>query len=113
MAGNQSRGLIQASITKGWDPRVIPARDQYPAQRIDNFDVDMGNLPGKFVGELPGGPVNAWPDGYSREGLKDDYGAAPTFASPDVSRENKPRRTTNANPFAGMEGAMSSGGKRP
>lgn len=101
MAGNQSRGLIAASKTRGWDPTVIPASGDKPAQSLTDFDVDMGNLPGKRVGELPGGPVDAWPDGYDTS-----IGApAVPFSSPDVGKENADRRSSGADPFPDMPGA--------
>ena len=101
MAGNQSRGLIQASKTKGWDPTKIPARDGQPEVDITKFDVDQGNLAGYPVGRLPGGPVDSWPDGGDGA-ASITFSETPTFASPDPSKENKARRTTGADPYAGM-----------
>lgn len=97
MAGNQSRGLIAASKTKGWDPTVIPGFGS-----IANFDKDQGNLAGKHVGTLPGGTPDGWPDGNDVS-LGGGVTEA-TFAHPDTSRE-KPQHTTNANPFPAMPGA--------
>lgn len=109
MAGNQSRGLIAASKTRGWDPTVIPAGNGRPAESIANFDKDQGNYgnqPGKCVGEIPGGHPDGWPDGYDvSKGIPSQQ-----FNSPDVSRENAMRHTRNANPtpanpFVGKPGA--------
>lgn len=100
MAGNQSRGLIQASKTRGWDPTVIPGEGSI----LPNFDRDQGNLAGKPVGELPGGPVDAWQDGYAMGGLQLDANAKPTFNSPTL-KENVSRRTRNADPTPNMPGA--------
>lgn len=105
MAGNQSRGLRIASITRGWDPTKIPAGNGQPEQDLGVFDVDQGNLAGYPVGRLPGGPVDSWQDGGDMTtrigvGMPD-----PTFAHPDPNRENKSRRTRGADPNAGMPGA--------
>ena len=62
MPGGQSRGLVQASITKGWDPRKIEGGGS-----ISAFDVDPGTLPHRFVGRIPGGPPaheTGMADGY-------------------------------------------------
>ena len=114
MAGNQSRGLIAASKTRGWDPTVIPARGDQPEVSIANFDVDQGNLAGYPVGRLPGGITeHAGPEGRDdtrpdRQGTQsksnyDDFGQP--FSTPKYERENQNNRTTNANPFPGMPGA--------
>lgn len=88
MAGNQSRGLIAASRTKGWDPTVIPARGDSPEVSIVNFDVDQGNLPQYPVGRLPGGTPDGWPDNWDNG--RTDPGPRPgecSFSYPDVGRE--------------------------
>jgi len=95
MAGNQSRGLIAASKTRGWDPTVI----QGTGESIANFDKDQGNLPGRPVGTLPDGTPDSWPDERGIPSL--EVGTA-AFSHPDTDRENTARRTRNADPFAGM-----------
>lgn len=95
--GDQSKGLIEMSKARGWDPTVIPATDGKPAVDLTQFDAPARrpNSGDGFVGQVPD-LKTAWPDGY------DVNVAGPnttTFNSPDVSRENKSRRTTNANPF--------------
>ena len=100
--GGQSRGLIQASKTAGWDPTVIPARGDKPAHSIANFDKDQGSLAGKPVGDLPGGAPDGWPDDT---GISVRAPMTTTFNAPDFSRENANRRTRNANPIPGMPGA--------
>lgn len=96
MAGNQSRGLIQASKTKGWDPTVIEG-----GESIANFDKDQGNLPGRHVGRLPGGTPDGWPDGYDVPAIDPN---AVDFASPQPSG-NEDRRTSGADPTPGKPGA--------
>lgn len=112
MAGNQSRGLIAASKTKGWDPTVIAGT----GESIANFDVDQGNLAGKPVGSLPGGTpdgwANNWDNGRVDPAVMQNISADPPFRTPDYNRENVARRTSNANPFPGMSGALSKGGGR-
>jgi hypothetical protein len=106
--GGQSRGLIQASKTAGWDPTVIPARGGKPAQSIAPFDVDPNIANGqKYVGEIPGGTPLAWPDGYD---VNTGAGiAAPTFATPDTTYDSGVKRrstfTRNANPVPCKPGA--------
>ena len=91
MAGNQSRGLVAASKTKGWDPTVIAG-----GESIAPFDVDQGNLAGTPVGRLPGGPKPAWPDGFDV-----NVGApmSTPFNHPSPSKGSG--RTRNANPTPG------------
>jgi len=120
MAGNQSRGLIQASKTKGWDPTVIPGSGPIGSFDLSTFDKDQGNLPEYPLGQFPEGPhVDAYPDGYSRGATTNtpaDQLPIPKteFATPDYSRENKVRHTPNADPFAGMGGtALAKGKGRP
>jgi len=104
MAGNQSRGLIAASKTRGWDPTKIPARDGLPEVDISKFDVDQGNLPGYPVGRLPGGPVDSWQDGVDLAS-KLGFDQPTPFSHPDPEKENKVRHTSGADPFPGMPGA--------
>ena len=104
MAGNQSRGLIAASKTRGWDPTKIPARDGLPEVDISTFDVDQGNLPGYPVGRLPGGAVNSWQDGVDIA-TSLGFDQATPFSHPDPEKENKVRHTSGADPFPGMPGA--------
>ena len=106
--GGQSRGLIQASKTAGWDPTVIPARGDQPAQGIADFDVDPGIANGqKYVGEFAGGTPLAWPDGYD-VGISGGE-IAPRFETPDTTYDSGVKRrstfTRNANPIPGMPGA--------
>lgn len=100
MAGNQSRGLVQASKTKGWDPTKIPAGPNGPAVDLSRIDVDPGNLPGPYVGSLVGPSADA-ADGY------DSSIGAPgvPFDTPDVGRETAARRTTGSDPYPGKPGA--------
>ena len=110
MAGNQSRGLIAASKTRGWDPTVIPARDDKPAFNLADWDVDQTNANGAVypLGRFPEGKVISYPDDYSHPPTCSSAdGTSPpatTFNYPDVTRENKSRRTTNANPTQFMPG---------
>ena len=92
MAGNQVRGLVAASKTRGWDPTVIPGLGS-----IANFDIDPGNAGTQFVGMLSDGQQLDWPDGYDVPALKMD-----PFPGPDVTREVERDRTTNSNPFPGF-----------
>lgn len=95
MAGNQSRGLIAASKTRGWDPTVIPGSPG----TLENFDKDMGNLYGKPLGTLPDGVKDSYPDGYDVTIGEPQV----TWNTPDAGRENKDRRTTGAPPGPGGE----------
>jgi hypothetical protein len=106
--GGQSRGLIQASKTAGWDPTVIPARGDKPARSIADFDVDPNIANGqKYVGELPGGTPLAWPDGYDVSISGGE--ASPRFETPDTTYDSGVTRrkthTYNANPVPGKPGA--------
>ena len=101
MPGGQSRGLVQASITKGWDPRKIPAGPNGPAVDLSKIDVDPGNLPGPYLGRLSdAGPKADAPDGY------DSSIGSPSvpFEHPDTSRETANRRTSGANPYPAKPG---------
>jgi len=84
MPGGQSRGLVRASQLKGWDPTRIEGFGS-----IANFDKDPGNLPGAYVGRLPGGPKDSWPDGYDVE-----LGAL-SFSEPAPFNAPKPRPSRN------------------
>ncbi len=96
MAGNQSRGLIAASKTKGWDPTVIVDLKSGRTESIANFDKDQGNLPGKPTGDIPGGPP---PASHPGPGLTDQDWVGPNPSG------NEDRRTTNADPAPGVTGA--------
>ena len=96
MAGNQNRGLIRASITKGWDPTVIVDRATGRTESIANFDKDQGNLPRDPVGSIPGGPPSPTAPG---PGFKEQDWSGPNPSG------NEDRRTTNADPNPGMPGA--------
>lgn len=93
--GGQSRGLIIASKTQGWDPTVIPARDGKPAVSIANFNKDP-KTPGSYLYDTTGTlPAS---DGVGNDVVRD---TGESFASPDVSRETKNRRR-GGDPYAGM-----------
>lgn len=98
MAGNQSRGLIAASKTKGWDPTVIVDRKSGRTESIANFDKDQGNLPGKPTGDIPGGPPSLTSPGPKI----DDQ----DWSTPSPSGDG---RTVNADPNPGMPGATGGG----
>ena len=92
MAGNQVRGLVAASKTRGWDPTVIPGLGSFA-----NFDVDMGNAGTQFIGTLPDGKQDSWADGYDVPPLRMN-----PYPGPDVNRENANLRSSNANPYPGF-----------
>ena len=77
MAGNQSRGLIIASKTRGWDPTRIRNSDGSYGESMANFDKDPANAPvgpGAYLGRLPQGT----PDNFADDHPKiDPNGAAP------------------------------------
>jgi len=100
MAGNQSRGLIQASKTKGWDPTVIPARGDQPAESIANFDKDQTNANVYGLGSIPGGAPSTTIAEAQDTPVSPD---ALDFAHPDFARENKNRATRNADPYSGKQ----------
>lgn len=111
MAGNQSRGLIQASKTRGWDPTVIPARDGVAADSsiLPTFDRDQGNIaadigsPGDWcVGKLPGGTPDGWPNEL---GVPGTSVSSPVDFQSSQNTGNEDRRTTNADPTPAMPGA--------
>jgi hypothetical protein len=88
MPGAQSRGLVQASITKGWDPRVI----QGSGERIDQFDVDPTSATTRYVGRLPGGaPPDGYRDDFDTDASRLRFDAPVPFSTP-ASREEKARR---------------------
>jgi hypothetical protein len=106
MSGNQSRGLIAASKTRGWDPTVIPARDGEAANSsiLPRFDRDQGNLANGHVGQLPDGTPDGWPDGHDVLGVP-----SPAVQSLDWQESqnsgNEPKRgTRGANPYPGFGG---------
>lgn len=118
--GGQSRGLIQASKTQGWDPtRIYDCEKHAYGEDISQFDRDPKDTPGwphapRFVGEIPGGTPSAWPDQPATPQVGSPDAAldaalatqqqAP-FATPDAGRETAVRHTTNADPFPAMPGA--------
>lgn len=107
MAGNQSRGLVQVSKTKGWDPTKIPAGGGQGEVDLSKVDVDPGNLPGPYVGRLVGPPADA-ADGY------DSSIGAPSvpFNTPDVGREDPTRhRSARASPYPAMRNSHPTPGK--
>ena len=105
MAGNQSRALRIASLTRGWDSTKIPAGNGQPAQDLARFDVDQGNLAGRPVGSLPGGTPDTWRDGYDTDPSRLRFDAPVPFATPDTTRETVSRRTSSANPVDERTGA--------
>lgn len=104
--GDQSKALRIISINKGWDPTVIPASTspegkQYPEESIANFDKapDPWKLGDQSVGSLPQGVPDTFPDAKAP-----DLRESKPFNSPDVSRENKNRASSGADPFSGKGG---------
>lgn len=98
MAGGQSHALIIVSKAQGWDPTVIPARDNLPAHSIANFDMDQARDPmtHKTTGELPQGIKDSYAEDHGNpgQGSKWEY--------PANSNGNTPvRRTSGANPMPG------------
>ena len=103
MAGGQSHGLIIVSKAKGWDPTVIPARGDKPAQSIANFDKDQALDPMTHVtvGTLPQGTPLNFPEDHGNPSKT----AAP-WEHPEHSDGNTPsRRTSGADPTPSMPGA--------
>lgn len=104
--GDQSKGLIQASKTRGWDPNIIPAGNGDGEVDISEFNMpperpNFGDMAGRpLPGDVPH-QTNGMPDGYDVS-----VGAPRTsFNAPDAGRENANRRTSGANPVPGMPGA--------
>ena len=116
MGGGQSRGLIAASKTKGWDPTKIPARAGRPEVDLSKIDVDP--FPHNIsettpvYPEQPGGYPEGWVNGTQpvpppqdppHVGAQDIF--APTqFAHPDTSRETVSRgvgKELPVNPIVG------------
>ena len=95
MAGNQSRGLIAASKTKGWDPTVIAG-----GESIANFDKDQTNANIYGVGRIPGGPPPQVDTSMSHDAVMP---GKVEFAHPDFTRETANRATRNADPFSGKQ----------
>lgn len=118
MLGDQVKSLMIISKAKGWDPNIIPARDDKPAVDISNWNKspqswEMSDDSGQWtvrnkpievygtpsVGDLPQEivPTNR---GFSEsEGPK--YEESITFEVPDASRENANRRTSGGDAFPG------------
>jgi len=99
MAGNQSRGLIAASKTKGWDPTEIPGMGGI----LPNFDRDQknyGNDGDKCVGTLPEGTPEAWPDSLGNPPTPSPQ--AQDFQPQPQASGNENRRTSGADPYKGF-----------
>ena len=94
--GGQSRGLIQASKTQGWDPTVIPGHGS-----MADFDKEpeLNPIGRTYIGRIPGGP----PPVVTPEAAHAALSPKETFNAPDYSRET-PKHTTGADPFAGKGG---------
>ena len=110
MAGNQSRGLIMASKTRGWDPTKIPSVDGGNESILPNFDKDQGNhrmYGDPSVGKLPDSipaEQQGWPNGHDVLGV-------PSVSQPELDWQEsqndgqKPNRATKgANPYPGFGG---------
>jgi len=100
---NQSAALRIIARNRGYDPDAIYEADG--SGRVVGsmvpFDREPTTLQHSVTEQIPGGAVDSWPDGGDgASGFT--FGQAPTFASPDPSKENKARRTTGADPYAGM-----------
>lgn len=74
------------SKAKGWDPDAIVG-EAYQSHPITESDT---------AGGIPSSMTSAQQEQAAREGVD--------WNMPDVSRE-KPKRTTNANPYPGMPGS--------
>lgn len=100
MAGNQSRGLVAASKTRGWDPTKIQGFTDAEGGDIAQWDYDPGNIvtpPNTYVGDaVPNTPLNP-PEGDSTATSP----VAPAFNVPDAGRETTNRATRNASPWVG------------
>lgn len=118
MAGNQSRGLIAASKTRGWDPTVIPAKGRYPA--VDLSKIDYDPYPNNISQQTPvyteqaGGYPAGWPDGTQpvpppgdpmRTGPQDIF-SQPLFSPPDTSKETVSRGVGRELPIRRFTGPM-------
>lgn len=98
--GAQSRALIIASQTQGWDPtRIYDTRTGKYEDSIANFD----KAPELFVnqqgtGSLPEGTPDGYPDGGFATEV---WTGEPTCRYPEP-REAADRGTSGADPYAGM-----------
>lgn len=91
-ANSISRSLQILSVQQGWDPReIIDDVYKHGQSRYGRSDTSYGmdTMTSNANGQQ-GGSVDS-PD-------------TPRWNRPDVSRE-KPKRTTNANPYPGMPGS--------
>ena len=107
MAGNQSRGLILASKTRGWDPTKIPSVDGGNESILPNFDKDQGNhrmYGDPSVGKLPDGTPGGWPDGHDVLGVPSPSPQSQDFQPKPQASGNENRRTKGANPYPGFGG---------
>ena len=98
--GGQSKGLIIASKTAGWDPTRIydPATGKYE-ESIENFDKQpeiFKNQAG--TGRLPQGTPDSFP---GEQPLKERV----SWNAPDTRRETRNRATRGANPAPRRPGA--------
>lgn len=96
--GDQSKALILMSINKGWNPTIIPARDDKPEESIANFNKapNPWELGAQSVGQLPEGLHDSYRQAEEprfQEGtLTDDR---ITWNAPDHTRETVNRATKN------------------
>ena len=111
MPGGQSRGLIQASITKGWDPRVIPARADRPSVDLSKWDVDPTSATTRYVGRLTGGTPDVFAsDNPAADGYHDIF-AEPSFNHPDTRRETVSRGVRETLPVREPSDLFRGGGR--
>ena len=116
MAGNQSRGLIIASRTRGWDATKIPARAGRPEVDLSKLDVDPwpNNIAQStpVYPEQPGGYPDGWPAGTQpvpppqdppHTGTQDIFAPA-LFSTPDRSRSDASRGVGTELPVNRMTG---------
>ena len=100
---NQSAALRIIARNRGYDPDAI--YDSDGSGRVVGsmvpFDREPTTMKHSVTEQIPGGAVDSWQDGVdlaSRLGFDQ-----PTpFSHPNPEKENKARRTTGADPYAGM-----------
>jgi hypothetical protein len=100
--GGQSSALITISRAQGFDPTVIPARGDIPAQSIAPFDVDptLDKMTHKTTGKLPQG---------IRDSYASDHPEGLTFDAP--VRWNHPQFNDGNLPHRGSSGAAARPGR--